>query len=224
MVAAADKNKNDRNPEVDDRPGSNGTGRGAVQQPKFAMSGCHDTTLGGLLTSFGAFKDESWPPFTSHIALELFQQRASVSGAAVNATGVLPKTSSPSHSWLPSFFSSSTPSSWSSTTSSEISRKPLSSYSAQEKSKLEGHYVRIRYNDRPLTIPGCRTPGNHLDGDESFCTLVRCFHVLILLVLNLSRKHSSASQIHSLPKIGKKHATLIWINLLFRQARKRLGH
>ena len=33
-------------------------------------------------------------------------------------------------------------------------------------------YVRIRYNDRPITLPGCRTLGRHLDGDESFCTLV----------------------------------------------------
>ncbi|EQK97655.1 histidine acid phosphatase [Ophiocordyceps sinensis CO18] len=36
---------------------------------------------------------------------------------------------------------------------------------------LQGYYVRIRYNDAPVTVPGCRAPGKHLDGDESFCTL-----------------------------------------------------
>ena len=34
------------------------------------------------------------------------------------------------------------------------------------------HYVRIRYNDCPITIPGCRPQGRHFDGDESICTLV----------------------------------------------------
>ena len=37
------------------------------------------------------------------------------------------------------------------------------------------HYVRLRYNDSPVTIPGCRTPGRHLSGDESFCILVSTF-------------------------------------------------
>lgn len=42
-------------------------------------------------------------------------------------------------------------------------------------------YVRIRYNDSPVIVPGCRPPGRSLEGDESFCTLVsrdcidRCF-------------------------------------------------
>src|SRR5690606_10236333 len=37
---------------------------------------------------------------------------------------------------------------------------------------LKGWYVRVRYNDEPVVVPGCRKPGNHLDGDVSFCTLV----------------------------------------------------
>ena len=37
---------------------------------------------------------------------------------------------------------------------------------------MKHHYVRIRYNDTPITIPGCaKKPENHLPGDESFCTL-----------------------------------------------------
>ena len=31
---------------------------------KVALYGCHDTTLGSMLTSIGAF-DDKWPPFTS---------------------------------------------------------------------------------------------------------------------------------------------------------------
>ncbi len=42
---------------------------------KVALYGCHDTTLGSMLTSIGAF-DDKWPPFTSHVALELFEQKA----------------------------------------------------------------------------------------------------------------------------------------------------
>lgn len=44
-------------------------------------------------------------------------------------------------------------------------------------------YVRIRYNDRPITIPGCRPRGNHFDGDESMCTFVRFFFVLFLYTI-----------------------------------------
>jgi acid phosphatase len=29
----------------------------------------------------------------------------------------------------------------------------------------------LRYNDRPVTMPFCKLPGNHRAGDESFCTL-----------------------------------------------------
>ena len=42
-------------------------------QLKFALYGCHDTTLGALLSSVGGF-DNQWPPFTSHIAIETFER------------------------------------------------------------------------------------------------------------------------------------------------------
>lgn len=36
----------------------------------------------------------------------------------------------------------------------------------------EKHYERVRYNDRPMRIPGCATkPENHLPGNDTFCTL-----------------------------------------------------
>ncbi|KAH6604269.1 hypothetical protein Trco_007715 [Trichoderma cornu-damae] len=98
---------------------------------RFGLSGCHDTTLAAVLASLGAFDTDAWPPFTSHIAIELFR---SVDNAAA----------SPS---------------------------PSPSLTDKEKESLQGYFVRLRYNDSPVTIPGCRPPGKHLDGDESFCTL-----------------------------------------------------
>ncbi|EPS43239.1 hypothetical protein H072_2771 [Dactylellina haptotyla CBS 200.50] len=38
---------------------------------KLALMGCHDTTVGGVLASLGAF-DWKWPPYTSSVAIELF--------------------------------------------------------------------------------------------------------------------------------------------------------
>lgn len=52
-----------------------------------------------------------------------------------------------------------------------IGRKKTEELTPDEKNKLDGYYVRLRYNDEPVTVPGCRIPGNHLEGDESFCTL-----------------------------------------------------
>lgn len=39
-------------------------------------------------------------------------------------------------------------------------------------SKEDGWYVRMRYNDKPVIISACKKPGNHLEGDETFCTMV----------------------------------------------------
>lgn len=47
----------------------------------------------------------------------------------------------------------------------------MNELSDAEKDRLNDYFVRIRYNDRPVTVPGCRPPGKHLEGDESFCTL-----------------------------------------------------
>ncbi|KAM0248541.1 hypothetical protein ACHAQJ_009417 [Trichoderma viride] len=119
---------------------------------RFGLSGCHDTTLAGVLASLGAFNTEAWPPFTSHIAIELFRSADTTAAS-----------SSSSSSWWPSFLRTSS--------SSSIGRKPTPSLTDKQKRSLQGYFVRLRYNDDPVTIPGCRTPGNHLDGDESFCTL-----------------------------------------------------
>ncbi|CUS06747.1 unnamed protein product [Tuber aestivum] len=39
------------------------------------------------------------------------------------------------------------------------------------KSEDEGWYVRLKYNDKPVYVKGCKVAGRHLEGDESFCTL-----------------------------------------------------
>ncbi|KAJ5872940.1 uncharacterized protein N7529_005293 [Penicillium soppii] len=138
---------------------------------KFAMSGCHDTTLAAMLSSVGGFQDESWPPFTSSVAVELFSQAPR---SASTAGTMLEKFSNPSieakkSGVLSKLFGKSAPSQ---PTSSETARTPLSSLPGGTRESLQKHYVRIRYNDRPVTIPGCAAkPENHLPGDETFCTL-----------------------------------------------------
>lgn len=148
-----------------------GTGEGQV---KLGMAGCHDTTLAATLTALGAFGGcganetwNNWPPYTSSMAFELFKHKtASSSTPATSPSGTV--WPSQQRTWWQSLFGASTPSSAAAAAST---RQPLQEMSAAEKSKLEGYYVRLRYNDRPMTIPGCKAAGKHLEGDESFCTL-----------------------------------------------------
>ncbi|KAK2605057.1 hypothetical protein N8I77_007933 [Diaporthe amygdali] len=129
---------------------------------KFGMSGCHDTTLAGTLASLGAYETQRWPPYTSHVALEVFRKSTAASAARASSEKDVPamnaaaanKPISPPGKTLPT-----------------IGRKALQEMTEDELKRIEGHYVRIRYNDEPVTIPGCKAAGNHLEGDESFCTL-----------------------------------------------------
>ena len=131
---------------------------------QFGLSGCHDTTLGGVLASLGAFENEKWPPFTSHIAVELFRD--------ANVPAAAPPAPTPSQSWFSSIFSWGGAKLPAGAPPPGIGRKRTPDLSEVEKSRLDGYYVRLRYNDRPMTIPGCKALGKHLEGDESFCTLV----------------------------------------------------
>lgn len=134
---------------------------------RFALSGCHDTTLAGLLSSYGVF-DNKWPPYTSHIAIELFREAELNQDKIKNAPEK--QSSFEFKSLLTPFFQKYNPPS---TTPEPFTNKPLASMTPLERQKLSGHYVRMRYNDQPVVIPGCKPPGKHLDGDETFCTLVR---------------------------------------------------
>ncbi|KAL8806486.1 MAG: hypothetical protein Q9200_005013 [Gallowayella weberi] len=158
MVGSAEGSGNDGLLEVAGVDGDLGKGRGGESDLKFAMSGCHDTTLAAVLSSLGAFEGEKWPPYTSHIAVELFKDES------VQADRPGPSEPAPRQSFLGASRKSTKP-------SSVIMRKAMHDLTAEEKAKLQGYFVRLRYNDRPMTIPGCKLPGKHLEGDETFCTL-----------------------------------------------------
>ena len=128
---------------------------------RFGLSGCHDTTLAAVLTSMGAFEGEHWPPYSSHIAIELFREKnASITPTAQDST-------KGSTSWWSSMFGPAK----SILTPPPSSRTPLSQLAATDKQVLDGYYVRMRYNDRVMTVPGCKAIGTHYKDDESMCTL-----------------------------------------------------
>lgn len=146
---------------------------------KFALSGCHDTTLAAILSSVGAFENGKWPPFTSNIAIELFSK---LPQGSEDAGAVLEEFSHPAiqkrrHSGFLSYLlgpstSKSAPSEPAPKPPSETARMPLSSFPDSARRTMQTHYVRIRYNDEPVRIPGCASkPRNHLPGDDTFCTL-----------------------------------------------------
>ncbi|OJD19607.1 hypothetical protein AJ78_00464 [Emergomyces pasteurianus Ep9510] len=160
------------------RPTTHGAGdvNGSV---KFAISGCHDTTIAAILSSLGGFDGGKWPPYTSSIAVELFKQtdgpHTPRPGDILEELNVPEAASLPqrgkSGSLMSKLFGGKLPSK--STPEfpqpSKIARSATSDLSS---SSLQNYYVRIRYNDQPVRIPGCAAkPGNHLPGNDTFCTL-----------------------------------------------------
>ncbi|KAH7313336.1 putative acid phosphatase [Stachybotrys elegans] len=135
------------------------SGHPSPEPVRFGLSGCHDTTLAGALASLGAFEGDAWPPFTSHVAIELFRRDDDSSPTKPSPPGW--------GSWLKGLSSGGRVGRG----DSAISRKLTPEMTEAEKRKLQGYFVRIRYNDKPVSIPGCKPPGKHLEGDESFCTL-----------------------------------------------------
>ncbi|KAM3537895.1 hypothetical protein ARSEF1564_009179 [Beauveria bassiana] len=129
---------------------------------QFGLSGCHDTTLAATVTGLGADNDGpfSWPPFTSHIAVELLRDERVVPTPTVAGPA---SSSSSSSSWwaLPPMLGGAR----------RVGRRPTYELTNAEKERLRGYYVRVRYNDEPLRIPGCRPAGKHYEDDETLCTL-----------------------------------------------------
>lgn len=115
---------------------------------KMSLCGCHDTTLAATLTALGGFRvgRDKWPNFTSSIAFELFSKKDPE--AEEKGRG-----------------------GWFGRKGSNDPRTPLAKMSAEEKARLKGRFVRIRYNDNVVVLPNCKAQGKHLEGDESFCTL-----------------------------------------------------
>ena len=184
MVGHVERNGNDGVMEIGGDDKQSGVGRGGEQGIKMAISGCHDTTLGAVLASLGTFDGEEmrWPPYTSHIALELFRSENTTPRSATDSQNIRSSTSRAtpgtsnevSHSWWEALYKglATRMEKQQSTTSPGIARKTMDELSETEKETLNDYYVRLRYNDRPLVVPGCRLSGHHLEGDQSFCTLV----------------------------------------------------
>ena len=127
---------------------------------KFAMSGCHDSTIAAFLSSLGAFRREGWPPYTSYVAVELFQRKSNDDSTNQSEITLSLK------SVFERLFGGKK------TTDARIGRTPLTQLSDEQQSRLDGYYVRLRYNDRVMKVPGCAAAGAHLPDDDSFCTLV----------------------------------------------------
>ncbi len=147
--------------EIGGEDGSLGHGRGGERRIQLGLSGCHDTTLAAILSSLGAFEGETWPAYSSHLAVELFRKEGQPEYQK-------PENEKPLKSRMLSFGSPKRKRE----VEDGASRKPSGDLSQAERVKMDGYFVRLRYNDRPMTVPGCRLPGRHLEGDESFCTLV----------------------------------------------------
>ena len=184
MVGSVERKGNDGLLETGGDDGHLGKGRGGEKALRLGLSGCHDTTLAALLSSLGAFDGERWPPYTSHIAFELFKASEKQSETTGRTRLDTPVTASDSHKqnqnrFLTIFGKAGRPK----PATEGLSRKRTEDLTSEEREKLGGHYVRVRYNDRPVVIPGCRLPGKHLEGNESFCTLVSRFFEQRLRVL-----------------------------------------
>ncbi|KAH7418353.1 histidine acid phosphatase-like protein [Cadophora sp. MPI-SDFR-AT-0126] len=163
IVGSVEQNANDLHREVGGKDGSTGHGRGGEKGIKMALRGCHDTTLAGILSSLGAFDGEAWPPYTSHIAFEVFKKSGLQSQTEMQSQVQAPASAS----WFGSLFGSGP----SKSVSAAIARQKLETLKESDRAKLDGYYVRIRYNDKVMSVPGCKAVGKHLEGDDTFCTL-----------------------------------------------------
>ena len=210
MVGSAEGSGSDGLLEVAGVDGDLGKGRGGESGIRFAMSGCHDTTLAATLSSLGAFDQGKWPPYTSHLAIELFRNNNARIGPS-GASEVAPK-----QTFLGTSRKNTKP-------SSLIMRKPIQDLTADEKAKLQGYYVRLRYNDESVIVPGCRQPGKHLHGDESFCTLVCLSYLASTQQLTLRRKPSRQLRISTLPRSGPKRVRKIWASHPFPSLQNQLA-
>jgi acid phosphatase len=162
MTSNIEGEGNDGALAIGGKDGSLGTGRGGEKSIKLALSGCHDTTLAAVLASLGAFENEKWPPYTSHIAIEMFKKQAS---QTQTADKVLATTTQ--KGWWASIFGGSA----AVKANAGIARRKINELNETERARLEDYYVRVRYNDKVMKLPGCKPTGKHLEGDDSFCTL-----------------------------------------------------
>ena len=201
MIGSVTHNSDDGMLEIGGEDGSLGQGRGGENRIQFGLSGCHDTTLAAILSSLGAFENEKWPPYTSHIAVELFRKEGQPEYSKPEPQAQLKPR-------MLRFGSAKQ------TEEDEggIPRKKMGELSSKEREKMRGYFVRIRYNDRPITVPGCRLPGRHMEGDESFCTLVSLTISGIRQSLRLTSLFRRLSRLYATslhPRTGRRPACQI---------------
>lgn len=65
-----------------------------------------------------------------------------------------------------------------------IGRMKLNNLTSGQRDTLDGHYIRIRYNEKSLVVPGCGEPGRNWRGDGSFCTLVSSRYGIMDIITN----------------------------------------
>ncbi len=137
-------------------------------------------TVRDVNLSSGAFHGGEWPPYTSHIAFELFKQSIGAQAHAIlpqkheiSSQTTFSNVPPAGKGWFASLFGGSNADENSGKNESiGIARQRVQELTESDRSKLDGYFVRIRYNDKIMSIPGCKQTGKHLDDDESFCTLV----------------------------------------------------
>jgi acid phosphatase len=211
MVGSVEHDGNDGTIEIGGKDGSLGDAK-THKAIKLALSGCHDTTLAAVLSSLGAFDGEKWPPYTSHIALELFKRAEEETKVEIGQKRKIEATnpsdqasnSKVQRAWFGGIFGGARE-----TKPQGIARQKTDDLTESEKAKLDGYFVRIRYNDKVMTVPGCKPAGKHLDGDESFCTLVRTIPYkkveLKILTATVGSIQSDCRQVHSQKLEGGLH-------------------
>ncbi|TVY23891.1 putative acid phosphatase [Lachnellula hyalina] len=177
MILSVEKNSKENSGQIKSLDGTSASINRPNATVKLGLSGCHDTTLAAILTSLGALKLETWPQYTSHVSLELFRKAEEPVSAAWKADripspgGSAPHIRSNDGLRQPFLPSKDTDKEEIVKKAPSIGRKKIDSLQPSARSKLDGYYVRILYNDQSVSIPGCKAPGKHLDGNESFCTL-----------------------------------------------------
>ncbi|KAI0436078.1 putative acid phosphatase [Xylaria telfairii] len=57
------------------------------------------------------------------------------------------------------------------TRAAPIQTTPTSELTTPQKELMTGWYVRLRYNNKEMSVPGCQKPGKHFKGRPTFCTL-----------------------------------------------------
>lgn len=143
--------------------------------PKLFLAGGHDSTLAGIMASMGA---------VDATATGKWPPYASV--VAVELFKDLRRDTKGTES------------------SKAIGRAQSKHLSPEQRQSLESYYVRIKYNDKSLVVPGCGEPGKNWKGDASFCTLVSFLKYEAILNTNANRLPSKKSLTNSLREIGSE--------------------